>query len=140
MREVSVFVMLMFFSFPALSQIYKWTDANGKVHYSDKGVGNGEAIKVSKPPPADPQAKIRIEQYKNQLDGSRQLKEEKAEEEQKRLAETQEKCAKIHDRLQGFEKYGQVYQMKDGERFYLDHKQKDQQMDEMKQFLKKNCE
>src|SRR5690606_1994533 len=97
MRKAPVFLMLMVFSVPAFSQIYEWTDADGKTHYSDKGVDNGEPIRISKPPPADPEAKIRIQQYKNQLDGSRQLKEEKAEEEQKRLVEREAKCTKVYE-------------------------------------------
>ena len=140
MRKIPVFVTLIFFSFPAFPQVYKWTDASGKVHYSDKGVGNGEAIKIAEPPPADPQANTKIEQYRNQLDGSRQIKVEKAEKERKRLAEVQAKCDKVRERLHGFENYGQVYQMKDGERVYLDYQQKDQQIAEMKQFLKKTCD
>jgi len=140
MHLISVLLLLVMTSFPALAEIYKWTDADGKVHYSDKGVGNGAPIRVQKSTAVDPEAKTKLLQYKNQLDGNRQLKEEKAEQEQQRLAELQTECTQTRNHLRDLEDASQVYHLKDGERAYLDYKEKDALVIQMKQFLKDKCE
>ena len=141
MRTIFILGLLAITSLHAQAQIYKWTDANGKVHYSDKDVvGNGSALRVPKGAAVDPDAKTKILQYKNQLDGKRELQQEKAEKEQQQLAEIQAKCSKTRSHLKDFEEVGLVYQVKDGERKYLDHTEKDAQMAQMKQFLKDNCD
>lgn len=138
--HICLFLLLAVASFSAHAEIYKWTDANGKVHYSDKGVGNGAPLRVQKTTPADQEAQTKLQQYKNQLNGSRQLKEEKAEHEQQRMAEVQTECSNTRNQLKDFENSSQVYQVKEGERTYLDYKEKDALMAGMKQFLKDNCE
>lgn len=133
-------LMLMACSLPVHSQIYKWTDANGKVHYSDKAVGNGEPIRMPKSQQADPQAGTRLQQFRNQLEGSRQIREEATEAAQQQAAEREHKCNLARNRLKDLKEFGQVYQIKDGERVYLDHQQKDAHMAEMQQYLSENCE
>jgi len=140
MREVSIFLLLALANFPSLAEIYKWTDANGKVHYSDKGVGNGAPIRIQKSVAEDQEAKTKLQQFRNQLESKKLIDEKQAEEAQKLASERETKCRQIRDRLQGFEEFGQIVQVKDGERQYLDHHQKDTEMAEMKQFLKDNCE
>lgn len=139
MRTLSAFLMLAVLSTPAPAQVYKWIDANGKVHYSDKAVGNGEAIRIPKPQQADPEAKTRLQQFRNQLDSSKVVEEKQAEEKQKLAGEQQANCEKTRLRLQRFEEVGQIVQVKDGQRVYLDYEQKDAQMAEMRQYLKENC-
>lgn len=140
MGKSFLLLLLAMPSFPALAEIYKWTDANGKVHYSDKAAGNRQPIRVPKSAPVDPEANTKLQQFRNQLGSRKQIDEEKAESEQKLAAEQQTKCKQVRDRLKGFEEFGKIVQMKDGERIYLDHKQKDAETAEMKQFLKDNCE
>lgn len=140
MRKVSIFLLLAVVSLPAFAEIYKWTDANGKVHYSDKGVGNSAPVRIQKTAPAEAEAQTKLLQYKNQLDGNRQLKEEKAEQEQQRLAKLQTECSEKRNQLRDVEDASQVYHTKDGERVYLDYKEKDALVIHMKQFLKDNCE
>lgn len=139
MRTLPGFLVLALLSLPASAQVYKWTDANGKVHYSDKPVGNGEAVHIPKSQQVDPEAKTRLQQFRNQLDSSKVVDEKQAEEKQKLAAEQQAKCEKTRLRLQQYEEVGQIVQVKDGERVYLDYQQKDAQMAEMRQFLQENC-
>jgi hypothetical protein len=140
MRILPVLLALLILSMPVAAQVYKWTDANGKVHYSDKAVGNGEPIRIPKSPQADPEANTRLQQFRNQLEGSQQNKQNEAEAAQKLAGEQQAACEKTRLRLQRYEEVGQIVQMKDGQREYLDYKQKDAQMTEMRQFLKENCD
>lgn len=139
MRTLAISLMLAVLSLPTQAEVYKWTDANGKVHYSDKPVGNGAPISMRKPQAADPEAKNRLKQFRNQLEGSRQIRNEKTEEAQQLAAERQAKCVQARNYLKDLEESGPVYEVKDGERIYLDHRQKDQHMAEMRQFLQENC-
>lgn len=133
-------VALAILSLAAHAQVYKWTDADGKVHYSDKAVGNGQPLTVPKPAPPDAEARTRLQQLRNQLEGSRLNREESNAEAQKQAGELQAKCGKVQGRLKDFEDHGQMVQVKDGERVYLDGGQKDALMAEMRSFLKENCE
>lgn len=139
MRALPAFFILLMLSLPASAQVYKWTDAHGKVHYSDKPVGNGQAIRIPKPHQANPEAKTRLQQFRNQLDSSKVIDEKQAEEAQKLASEREARCKQTRDQLKAFEEFGQIVQMKDGERVYLDYQQKDAQMAEMRQFLQENC-
>ena len=52
MRNMPLLILLAASSLAAQAQVYKWTDADGKVHYSDKAVGNGQPIHLPASPPA----------------------------------------------------------------------------------------
>jgi hypothetical protein len=139
MRHLFI-ISLLFLSGPAFSEIYKWTDANGKVHYSDKGVGNGEPIKLTKPQPTTPESKAKLQNLQNQLKGNRELKEEKAIAEQKAAADLQVKCDKRRQYLKNVEDAGVVYEMREGERVYLDYKEKDEYMARVKNEIREYCD
>lgn len=138
--RITPILLLAVASFSAHAEIYKWTDADGKVHYSDKGAANGAPIRIQKTTPADAEAKTKLLQYKNQLESKKHIDEKQADDAQKLASEREAHCKQTRDRLQGFEEFGQIVQVNAGERLYLDHKQKDQQIAEMRQFLKDNCE
>jgi len=138
--RIFLIVPLVVTSISSNAEIYKWTDANGKVHYSDKEAGKGTTVRVQNNPPADANAKTRLELYKTQLNGDRQLKEKDAAKEQQRLAELDTQCARIRNRLINYESVGQIVQVKDGESTYLDHQEKDKAMAEMRLFLREYCD
>ena len=140
MRTLPVALMLSLLTLPCMAEVYKWTDANGKVHYSDKAVGNGEAIRIPKSAGTDTDAQTKLQQFRNQLEGSRQNKQDQVEAAQKLAGEQQAACEQTRLRLQRYEEIGQIVQVKDGQRVYLDYKQKDAQMADMRQFLRDNCE
>lgn len=140
MRNLPVVLMLVLLSTQAVAEVYKWTDANGKVHYSDKPAGNGEPIRIRKTAGTDADAQTRLQQFRNQLEGSQQNKQDEAEAAQKLAGEQQAACEQTRLRLQRYEEVGQIVQVKDGQRVYLDYKQKDAQMIDMRRFLKDNCE
>ena len=139
MRTLPALLMSALLSLPAQAQVYKWTDANGKVHYSDKATGNGQPVHIPKSGATDGDAKTRLQQFRNQLGSSKVIDEKQAEEAQKLAADQQAKCEKTRLRLQQFEEVGQIVQVKDGQRVHLDYQQKDAQMAEMRQFLQENC-
>ncbi len=58
MKIIFLVVALAVFSFNANADIYKWVDANGKVHYSNTPPPNvnGAKVKMEDPAPANPDA------------------------------------------------------------------------------------
>ena len=56
MKKIFLVVALILFSLSASADIYKWVDANGKVHYSNTPPPNvkGTKVKVDDPAPAQP--------------------------------------------------------------------------------------
>jgi hypothetical protein len=51
--SVTALVLLAVAAAPASAQVYKWTDASGRVHYSDQPVGdNAKQIRPPTPPAA----------------------------------------------------------------------------------------
>lgn len=138
--RIVLLYLLLISSQAVHAEVYKWTDANGKVHYSDKAVGNGEPIRMTKPPPADPEAEIKLQQIRNRLEGSREQQAENAAQEQQLAIERSAQCDKVRKQLKDLEESGQVYHIKDGEHVYLDYKQKDEQMAKSRNFLKQHCD
>jgi hypothetical protein len=53
MRTVAARLLLLMpgglFSLPVCPQLYKWTDEQGRIHYSDKAPAKGTAKQVEKP-------------------------------------------------------------------------------------------
>jgi Domain of unknown function (DUF4124) len=56
MKKIFLAVALVLFSLSANADIYKWVDANGKIHYSNTPPPNvkGTKVKVDDPAPAQP--------------------------------------------------------------------------------------
>jgi len=140
MRNMPLLILLATFSLAAQAQVYKWTDADGKVHYSDQAVGKGQPVHLPASPPADPAAGTRLQELRNQLNGNQLNREEDKLKSQKQAGELQSQCSKVQDRLKGFEDHACIAQEKDGERVYLDAARKDALMAEMRSFLKENCQ
>lgn len=56
LTKLITLLLLMGASFGAQAQLYKWTDANGKVHYSSQPAPGSREVKVAPAPPADAKA------------------------------------------------------------------------------------
>jgi hypothetical protein len=139
MRALPALLMLAI-SLPAPAQVYKWTDADGRVHYSDKPVSNGEPMRIPKTAGTDADARTRLQQFRNQLEGSSQIREEEADASRRLAAERQADCERTRANLRNYEEVGRIVQVKDDKRVVLDHRQKDAAMAEIRQFLGENCE
>lgn len=64
-----ILVILLFTSAPAIAEsVYKWTDADGKVHYGGAPEGQkSEAVPVEKAPPPDKSLEERNKQQDDYL-------------------------------------------------------------------------
>jgi len=116
----------------ASAEVYKWTDAQGNVHFGDKPpAGKSETINLpTHEAPAVPAvSEDRIEKQKRLLDAyaeERRLKNETDEKARKEKAERKQRCADLRDDLRNQEDAGSIYTLdKNGERVYLSNEQRE---------------
>ena len=112
--------------------IYKWTDAEGNVHFGDRpsGASTEERVAISSSP-TDPNRVRDIVQARNDARAERsaaetaaQAAEPTAEEIRAAEAERKEKCSTYKERLQKFVTSRRLYrQDENGERVYLDEEE-----------------
>ncbi len=58
---------ILFLNLPVLAGVYKWTDANGKIHFSDKPHKNSDEVKIQASKPS------RVGTTNNQLKRQKEL-------------------------------------------------------------------
>lgn len=109
-------------------QIYKWTDAEGNVHYGDKPVGEQAeqlAIRSSRTDPARIAAMAKAREETRAVATAEELAAADGgpskEELQAAARERQQKCAMYRERLEKFVMSRRLYREDErGERVYLD--------------------
>ncbi|MGH8530718.1 MAG: DUF4124 domain-containing protein [Nevskiales bacterium] len=89
MRAVILGVILAFSAVAAQAAVYKWVDQNGKTHYSDKPVQNAEKLKVPGDKKAEPGQQPDSDKPKLDEAATAQVRAQKCEQAQSRLAEYQ---------------------------------------------------
>lgn len=106
--------------------VYKWTDAQGRVHFGDRPPGEGRSAPIAPPAaPLEPAASEgeRAERQQRLLDMYRDERIERQEREAREKAEQEDRrrrCARARDRLAWYEQSGRVYEpTPSGERRYL---------------------
>lgn len=114
------------------SDIYKWTDAEGNVHFGDRpsGASSEERLAIGSRP-TDPERVQSIVQARNDARAERSAAEAAAksaeptaEERRAAEAERKEKCNTYKERLQKFVTSRRLYrQDENGERVYLDEEE-----------------
>lgn len=114
------------------SDIYKWTDENGIVHYVDRpsGAASEEVIVLSSNPTDPERVQARVESRADSSaaltnDEAAAAKQEPTEEELRAKArERAEKCTMYKERLQNFVTSRRLYREDEsGERVYLDEEE-----------------
>ncbi len=148
LRVTRILVTILFL-FPTIgqSEIYKWIDENGNVHFDDRpGGGNKEEIKIKTTvPSSSPNTELQknMEQEKQLLEiyGEERLENKliKAEQREEKM-ELKKKCAQAKDYKRTLdESYGLYFLDEEGERVNLSAEEKDAELREIKEFIKKNC-
>ena len=110
------------------SDIYKWVDENGVVHFGDRPAGDApvEIVDVASEPTDPAVVQARIEARRSASadapgEPSQELTEEQIEAQER---ERTEKCAMFKERLQTFLTSRRLYREdENGERVYLDEEQ-----------------
>jgi len=130
-KNVIAFTMMLAVSAAGMAfanDIYKWTDAQGNVHYGDRPTGDASEERLAiRSRPTDPS---RVQSRVQAADEASAAAKEAAtsvpagpssEELQAQVLERQEKCATYKARLQKFVTSRRLYkQDENGERDYLD--------------------
>jgi len=134
------------------SEIYKWTDEDGNVHYGDRPVGEGSdgvqiermAI-VSRPTnPSSVQSSVdaRLERQAAAAERATAREEEEARQEQlaAEAADRAEKCTAYRERLQKFVQSRRLYRLdENGERVYLDDTQMQEAREQVQERVQEYC-
>jgi hypothetical protein len=111
----------------AAAGIYKWTDAQGRVHYGEKAPGRvqSEPVEIRRGPAApDPILQRQRERQNKLLDVMEQERlerEQRAVEEKRKQAERSKRCNEARDLLQNYKTAGGIYDLDNrGNRVFLD--------------------
>ena len=153
-RVVVGFFTTLVFASNLGAQVYQWKDSNGKTIFSDKPPPG--KVLPSRPPPSttedDTAANAKTEEAKapktladRELDFRKRQKEsqeaaDKRRTEEQQAAERQESCANNKRYLQLLESGERVAQRDDqGERNYLDDKQRELEINKTRQALQNHC-
>lgn len=111
----------------ASAEVYKWTDAEGRVHFGDRPPqGKVETVQMPEKTGNDPAAspEERLEKQRRLLhafDEERRQKRDAQAQARQEKAERQRNCAEARDNLRSQEAAGAVYRLgPNGERMFLD--------------------
>jgi len=129
------------------AEIFKWTDENGKVHYSDAAPREGEAETIQAPPPPSDSAVL---QSRNRLDG---LSEQAAKWDQEREAEKRAKqtasrekdvrkqlCRQAEGQLRTLEIRSVLYYVDEqGKKIYLTDEERAARLEQVRKAVKDSC-
>jgi hypothetical protein len=143
--------MLLATSMPALAQLYKWVDANGQVHYSDKPPPasakpektlNIRNVPSAPAPPSEGGTVTAKSAAERDLE-FRKRKVEQEEEQKKAAAEAEterQNCARAQEKLRLYQEAGRVYRIDEqGERQYLSDEGREQGLAEAREEVDKHC-
>jgi hypothetical protein len=126
--------------------LYKWTDADGRVVYSDQPpMGNAKVeIVTGAPPPADPGAARDLaakeaERKKRQLERTEEA--QKAEQARTDAATRQTACVQGRGRLRTLQEENlTIYRVNErGERVYMDGADRRKEIEQQEKWLRENC-
>ena len=132
---------------PAAAAMYKWTDANGRVIYSDQppnGNYKVEAINAP-PPPANPNAVKELAAKEAELQQKKMLRAEEETKLAKTRAETdkkREQCAKVRGQVAMMQSDQNVLYMRSnekGEPVYMDDAARRKEREQLNGWMRENC-
>ena len=145
-----IFFTLFFVSTKVISQVYKWVDENGKIHYSDKPFDEKSKKVEMKSGPTQQQiiearkTASRIIKHKNKVseiieDEASDTRKSKAmleQQESKRKRECAQAKYEVRMLGRGLRSYTQD---KDGNKHFLSDKEKEDRIAKWQEFINQNC-
>ena len=146
MKRVLAALLVAMLAVPASATLYKWTDATGRVVYSDlPPTGDMKVEIVNGPaPPANPNAVKEMagkeaELKKRQTDAAE--KEKKAEEQRVQVAKRNEECQRVQLQVKqlGAGQVALVRYNEKGEIVYVDDATRRKERAEGEAWIKANC-
>lgn len=139
MRKLLWCVLLL----PGLAgaEIYRWTDANGQVHFSEKPAAGAEQIEV-KPQVVerDEATRLREERTAQFYDARRQEKAQAEAKSAEAHAKRVQECKKWRGQLADIQRGGRYFVTdKNGERTYIDEKEIDEARNRLSSRIAEQC-
>ena len=137
----------------ANAEIYKWTDADGNVHYGDRPVGDGMSENAQVEVVAVASRRTSVERVQETIDAGlarrsaadearseREAARKEAEDARAEAEDRAEKCTAYRARLEKFVTSRRLYRMDDnGERQYLDDTQMATAREQVQQRVEEYC-
>jgi len=127
------------------SEVYKWTDENGKTVYGDKPSSNSaEQIEIKKAPEQSNEHQQQYEKQKKLLHVMQEERDERKtlkKEEQEKKKKQKQKCTEITKELQEMKNSRALYKKTDdpdNPKFYTD-KERQTEEEKYEKHLQKNC-
>ncbi|MCF6281122.1 MAG: DUF4124 domain-containing protein [Candidatus Polarisedimenticolaceae bacterium] len=147
MARFFVIVLLTLFSGVLCSAVYRWTDADGKVHFTDRPVENAEQMRLKVSPiTVRPPAKLAVERKQLQqrlLDVFREEREEREKRRNEQKIErkkSKQKCLKAKSELVKYRDSRAIYSTTDrGEREYYSLERRKKYIEHLKSRVAKWC-
>lgn len=127
------------------SDIYKWTDEDGNVHYSDTPTEGAEHLEIESRPtdPAHVQAEVQARVDAEAIDAEEEANAPQGptpEELQAEARERQEQCNKYTERQTQFTRSRRIYRMDEaGERVYYDEEEMQAARDDVDDKVREYC-
>lgn len=144
--QLSLTLCLSLFGMTAPAEVYKWTDAEGRVHFGDRPPQAG-AETVPMPEATDSPAATPEERLEKQrkllhaFEEERRQKRDAQEQARQEQAERQRNCVLARDNLQSHERASGIYRLgPDGERIFLDEAQREQSLAQARAAVEQWCE
>ena len=147
MKRFALAVIALLAATSANAQIYQWKDENGKTVISDKPpAGNTrQARTIEADTPAASGAAAQKTMADRELDFRKRQREtqestEKTQKEQSATAEKKENCERARRYLQGLESGTRIALLDaNGERYYMDDAQREQETAKARQAVQSSC-
>jgi hypothetical protein len=144
-RTIPILALGILLSAPASAGVYKWTDAQGNVHFGDRPPAQGaEQIKVPKSSPSTPapdsMERLRTQQrmleiYREDRDKEKQAKAEKRR--QRKVLKA--RCAAARDRLHTYQRSLLYDLTAEGERRFLSDSERETAIQDLQDQIQRHC-
>ena len=131
-------------------EIYRYTDADGNVHYGDRpsGVSSEVRVAISSKPTNPAEVQARTEARRNDATAAEQSGDESAEDDRPTRAERAaaakeraDKCQQYRDQLETYVTSRRLYrEIEDGEREYLDENEVQEARTKAEENVREHCD
>lgn len=139
--------MLLLLAFDVTAEVYKWTDADGQVHYGDRPHDSSSAEEINVDEETSTGFSLddgsRSEKRQRLLDAMEEDRREKEAQREKNRVEQEKRnrqCIQLKDKLRRVESATGVYNLdKEGKRVFLTSDQRKHSEDELRAKIRKYC-
>jgi len=128
---------------PATAEIYRWVDAQGRVHYSDKPHEGADEVVIKPAAPTDPEVVERQrhqQQLLKSLGADRREREQALAEQKQALVERRTRCAAVQEKIKEYSNASHLYvEGEDGKPVFYSEQQRAAYMAELEKAKRHWC-